>query len=659
MADNRRFLRTETVGAVRIVRDQVSSDNRMPKTFKSVLFTLLLMLGAGLPELGNAAAEISKERVKEIAAALPDKPAGVGRPITDRAAWEKLARNPRFAATITDAEAMAKTPVEKWSDEIYLEFFTTGRRSASQSMQVAPLSRAQLLTLAECLENRGRFIAPVEEAIAVVCAQPTWVYAAHDQSLATYSNKSVHLDLSSTRTAWSLATVNHMLGDKLSVGTRKLIRENLERRALKPFRDMVEGRREENTWLRRANNWNAVCLAGLTGTALATLDSREDRAWFIAAAQHYVPYFLASFPPDGYCTEGVGYWNYGYGHYVLLSETVRRATGGKVDFFTDPKALEPALFGERTEIINGIYPTISDVSPGSEPAPDLTHYVFERLGLPESRRSASQNTMNHSPLLFSVGIFAFPETLPRVKNTAASESPLRTWFKDGGVLICRTAPEAKVAFGAALKGGIPGESHNHNDEGSFSVVAGKTMLICDPGAEVYTRKTFGSSRYKSKVMNSYGHAVPVVAGKMQRPGDNVRIPVLRTDFRDAADTLVLNLAVVYPVPSLKKLERGFTFTRGAKPSLTVQDVVEFSGAETFETALVTWGKWEKISDTELRLSDGADAVRVKIDAGGEPLSISHVTLDEEVRTPRQPVRIGIALKSPVKKAVVTMRITPE
>ena len=609
--------------------------------------------------VASGVAEISPGRVKEIAAMLPPKPVGVGRPIGDRAAWETLVRNPRFAATVVAAEALAKTPVEKWSDELFLDYYVTGRRTPGQKMQVAPLSRAQLLTLAECLENRGRFIEPVEEAVAVVCAQPTWLYAAHDHGLATYSNKTVNLDLNSCRTAWVLATVNYMLGEKLSSGTRKLIRENLDRRALKPFCDMVEGRREENYWLRRENNWNAVCLAGITGTALATLDSKEDRAWFIAAAQHYIPNFLKSFPPDGYCTEGVGYWNYGYGHFVLLSETVRRATGGKVDFFASPKALEPALFGERTEIINGVYPTISDVSPGVEPAPDLTRYIVERLGLPEFRSSSIRNDIDHLQHLFGIGIFAFAEPLPRVKNTAAKESHLRTWFKDGGVLICRNTPGTASGFGVALKGGIPGESHNHNDEGSFSVVVGKTMLICDPGAEVYTRKTFGSNRYKSKVMNSYGHAVPVVAGKIQRPGDNVRIPVLRTDFRDAADTLVLNLAVVYPVPSLKKLERAFTFTRGAKPSLTVQDVVEFSDSETFETALLTWGDWKKISDTELRLSDGADAVRVKIDAGGEPLNISHETLDEEVRTPRQPVRIGIALKSPVKKAVVTLRIVPE
>jgi len=32
---------------------------------------------------------------------------------------------------------------------------------------------------------------------------------------------------------------------------------------------------------------------------------------FAAAAEKYVENFLAGFTPDGYCSEGLGYWNYG------------------------------------------------------------------------------------------------------------------------------------------------------------------------------------------------------------------------------------------------------------------------------------------------------------------------------------------------------------
>jgi hypothetical protein len=49
----------------------------------------------------RAEAKIEAERVKEIAAMLPQKPLGFGRPITDRAAWEKLSHVAAFAAVVT------------------------------------------------------------------------------------------------------------------------------------------------------------------------------------------------------------------------------------------------------------------------------------------------------------------------------------------------------------------------------------------------------------------------------------------------------------------------------------------------------------------------------------------------------------------------------
>jgi len=52
-------------------------------------------------------------------------------------------------------------------------------------------------------------------------------------------------------------------------------------------------------------------------------------------------------------------------------------------------------------------------------------------------------------------------------------------------------------------------------------------------------------------------------------------------------------------------------------------------------------------------------VRVKIDAGGRAFTVSAETLNEDVRTPRKPVRLGIALNSPVSEATVTLTTTPE
>ena len=92
----------------------------------------------------------------------------------------------------------------------------------------------------------------------------------------------------------------------------------------------------------------------------------------------------------------------------------------------------------------------------------------------------------------------------------------------------------KARFGAALKGGTNGEQHNHNDVGSFSVVLGRKMVVCDPGAEVYTARTFSARRYESKVLNSFGHAVPVIAGQLQRTGLAAHAEILRHEFTDDA-----------------------------------------------------------------------------------------------------------------------------
>jgi hypothetical protein len=90
----------------------------------------------------------------------------------------------------------------------------------------------------------------------------------------------------------------------------------------------------------------------------------------------------------------------------------------------------------------------------------------------------------------------------------------------------------------------------------------------------------------------------------------------------------------------------------------VSDEVGFAEPKSFESALVTWGKWKQISESELLVSDDGGAVRVKIETGGQPFAISAETLNEDVHSATKPVRLGIALQSPVKEAVVVLTLTP-
>ena len=601
-------------------------------------------------------------RVAALAEMLPGRPAGVGRPLEDRQAWEAVAKAPGFARVVSEAEELMPRPIPEASDELFLDFSRTGNRTRYQRVRSQRHSRIPELVLAECIENRGRFLPSIEEAIRAVCAEKTWVYPAHDRSLRNFKGEMIDIDLGSSATSWNLATADYWLGDKLSDPIRKLIRSELERRTFQPFESYVAKGEPRLWWATGTNNWNAVCLAGVTGSALAMIESPERRAFFVASAEKYVENFLRGFTPDGYCSEGVGYWNYGFGHYVLLSETILQATGGKVDLMADPRVQQIARFGPRMEIVPGIYPAFADCHVSSHPDTRLMAFLSRRfgLGLRDVEKEGLLLAGGPSSSLFTLGVHGFASSASKMPAAEgpAPERPLRDWFPDAGILICRPAPGNERGLGVALKGGHNAEHHNHNDVGSFVVaLAGGTPLL-DPGSEVYTGRTFSGQRYQSGVLNSFGHPVPLVAGKMQKTGGSAAAEVLKTEFTDEADTLVLDLRAAYPMEGLKKLQRTFVFSRKGAGSLTVTDEVEFAAPQSFATALVTFYKWRKADGDRLLVGEGAEAVRVEIATGGHKFEIEAEKIEEDLPGGRIPTRLGINLIEPVTRATMTLTITP-
>jgi len=604
-------------------------------------------------------AEVDESRIEQIAALLSEKPAGFGLPISDRRAWKRLLENDSFTRRISQAQELLEKPIADQPDDLYLDFSRTGNRTRWQRVAGLRRGRVATLTLAECLENKGRFVPAFEEIVRVLCSERTWVMPAHDGQLTNFRGKTVDIDLGSASLAWSLATADHLLGDKLSPETRRLIRDNLDKRIFQPYQDMVSGKLTKNWWMTTTNNWNAVCLAGVTGSALAVADSPEARAFYVAAAEHYSENFLEGFTDDGYCSEGLGYWNYGFGYYVMLSEMIYQATGGRVDLLANDKAKQAAKFGAEIEIANGIYPAFADCSIRARPSSLLMYYISRhlRLGL----RTAEQiDPVSAGGSLYQSMMYSFPNSASRARPARSDWTGpgIRSWFDAAGVLICRPAPEAPCRLAVALKGGHNNEHHNHNDVGSFVVVLGAEPLLLDPGGEVYTARTFSSRRYDSNVLNSFGHPVPLVAGKLQRTGRQAAGRVLRSDFTDSTDTLILDISSAYDVPQLSKLERTFVYRRSGSGSLTVTDEVVFSRPCAFGTALVTFDKWRKLSSSSLMIGDQQEPLHVEIAVSGAGFEIKPETIEEDLSGGRLPTRLGINLSGPVTHAVISVTVAP-
>ncbi len=631
----------------------------MPRPFLRPTIACLFAIALLHVATARSAEPLDANRIAEIAKWLPEKPQGIGPTIEDRIAWRRVGEAPRFSKMVEAAESLKRKPVPELTDELFLDFSRTGNRTRCQSVLRQRHGRLPAFVMAECIENRGRFIPDIEQAVRDICSEKTWVMPAHDRSLANFKGETLEVDLAVAALSWNLATTHYWLGDKLSPESRELIQDELQRRTIGSMESYVKTGKPRMWWATGTNNWNSVCLAGVTGTALAMEPSVERRAFFAAAAEKYVQNFMKGFTADGYCSEGMGYWNYGFGNFVLLAETLLQATGGRLDLFADPLVKEIALFGPRMEVVPGIYPSFADCAIGSKPDTRLMAFLSRRfeLGMSDVEAGGMGLAGGSASSLFTFGLHGFDNSataVPPVDDGVDRE--LRNWFSEAGILICRpNDPES--GLGVALKGGHNGEHHNHNDVGSYVVaLAGQTPLL-DPGGEVYTARTFSRERYVSGVLNSFGHPVPRFGETLQKTGRDAAAGIVKTEFTDQADTLVLDLRAVYPVKGLTKLQRTFVFSRAGQGTLTVTDEVELAEPTPFETALITFSKWQ-LDGSRLRVGSGDSAVNVAIDAHGADFTVEETEIHEDLSRGRVPVRLAIKIARPVTSAQVTLTMTP-
>jgi len=596
----------------------------------------------------------SLERVE---AMLPATPGRLGPTVDDRRAWSALARRKQGRELVARAVAVLNEPLPEITDDLYLDYSRTGNRRRGEAALSARRSRIPALVLGECVEGAGRFLPALEETLRSVCAEKSWVLPAHDANLENFRGKLVTIDLASSALGWTLATTEYLLGSRLSPDTRRVVRDALQTRIFEPYRRMCAGEQPQ-WWLLARMNWNSVCLAGVTGAALTGLTDRRERAWYVLAAEHYSMNALKGFTEDGYCDEGVSYWNYGFGHYAVLAETVRRATNGGVDLMARREAIMPSAYGFRIEIVPGICPAFADCPVNAAPSPGLMAYLNRRFHGPTNdreRRPIAGGLCDQVMALFPDDARA---KLSRVDWP--DPDPLRTWFPAHSVLIGRPAKGSRNRLSVALQGGHNAQNHNHNDVGVFMVVVGRTAVLPDIGAEVYTRRTFSARRYDSRALNSWGHAVPVIDGQLQRTGRQAEAKVLKREFTPERDAIVMDIRSAYAVQGIETLERSFTYDRTGTGSFTVEDRFAWDRPRTYETALLTFGTWDRIDANTIRIADGPEAVHVRVTAPeGARLEVRAEPVEEDLSARRPATRIGLRLADPLKAGSFRLFIEPE
>ena len=218
-------------------------------------------------------------------------------------------------------------------------------------------------------------------------------------------------------------------------------------------------------------------------------------------------------------------------------------------------------------------------------------------------------------------------------------------------MICRPNADAQGEyFAVAFKGGNNAEMHNHNDVGSYSLILGtatnpKTpdlFVSRDPGGETYTARTFSAKRYEGELLNSYGHPVPKIAGKLQSSGGKAQGVVVQNTTSDNLDIFEIDFTSAYDVPTLKTLLRKFEYARASKNDsgyFKITDSVEFkdNAKETFETALVTF------ENAQIQEDGDALAIVVKSNGENQPSALVRVSAKD---------REGKSVKLVAEKSIV-------
>ena len=528
--------------------------------------------------------------------------------------------------SIAEAPAALAEPIPDVPDADYLLYWSTGNRTRYQNARGRRLSRLCSLALAEAAEGRGRYLKRIEDYLNAVCDMRSWVLPAHDWgggARGAFDGRCPTVDLGASLLAADLADVLDLVGARLDPAVVARVKREAERRVFGPVRrelrfhpnqggDPSLCRKFHHWWIESQNNWNAVCWHGLSAAALGLLDDPLDRALFVEGAVNAVPQYVASFTDDGYCSEGMGYWNYGFGHFLQMGMLFRQASGGKIDVFVDPKLRRVGAYARGYTLRPGASPSFAD---GCGAAAEEYLKIVDRI---------------------------WPD-LPKAFEPV-------TEFPAGCVWLLRDPNGLSVAF----KGGHNDELHNHNDVGSYYVMDRDSFIGGDAGSEEYTRFTFSPQRYESKIINSYGHPVPVVGGKLQSLGRKAAAKVVSKDLAGAVQTVALDLTSAYDASTLKSLVRTFAYDRAAK-TFTVRDRVEFSQPTAFESAFNTY---RESANTSYRVGYGREKCTIGWDVRPE-IAVkggAYELAEEDIPNPNRisPRRVAVRFKEPVRSAEVTL-----
>lgn len=454
--------------------------------------------------------------------------------------WEKVRNDPVYTFMIDEIkEIYEDRKRDDFLPQRYSErmlFYTTGDRSAFEKTY---FRRRHLLDCAAILAliypEQEEYITILQDCIMMVCEEHCWALPAHTDG--TLEDEKDRIDLFSAETAFELAEIKAFLGDRLDKKVCQYISIHVKSRVL----DAYENRRQG--WENADNNWAAVC-AGSVGCAMM-YEAPELLYKHLDRILGSMQCLLDSYPEDGTCLEGTGYWVYGFGAFLLFADMLYRFTNGERDLLDSEKVKTVAAYMQKNFLLGDTTVSFADGNRYGKSSYFMQYFLHKRYPdtvslLPREKLSCAGNSFwTHKTRALMYYDLALP----------AQAIVKETYYLPDAAWYITT----KDHFSFAAKAGYNAEPHNHNDVGNFLISTVNGQEIPDLGGGLYTRDYFrAETRYGIFCNGSQGHSLPIINGVYQKDGRQYNGTMTVN-----GNTVTVEMANAYPVENLQRLTRQF------------------------------------------------------------------------------------------------------
>lgn len=503
-------------------------------------------------------------------------------PMRDRAAWEKIDAKDREELLALYAR-MKDTPYPMLTASQFMAFVKTGSRKAYEDPYFLRRKKLIASVVHMCLTGTDEALDDVIDGVWCILDESTWVISAHnvnpfpgtvkatDKPLPDVEDR--YVDLFSAQTAMVLAYTCHLIGDRLDHEApviRRRVQKEIEARVLTPFMT-----RDDFWWMgfirKDLCNWTPWIISNILITASLTWHDPLRFAQMTDRACRMLDRWLVILPADGGCDEGTAYYNMAGGSLLDCLELLEQATDGQMTFWHEEKIRNILNFPLKTRLENGWFVNFADCDAKPFLCGERLQLAGEKLGDPALE--AMGVALRSTPSQQIDGVPHFSRLLMRLfhpaTEIAAQEKNERdVWLPDlqlrvyerGGMILC-------------AKGGHNGESHNHNDIGSFMLYVNGEPEVLDAGNMTYTAKTFADERYTLFNTRSSYHNLPIVGRHEQLPGTQY----CAADVTCLPDGLALDIAGAYgEAAGVTRLHRSL---RLAGDALTLREHIMLARAQ--------------------------------------------------------------------------------